>query len=304
MSTFPELRGQLTAGLSAGLSGIPFWGFDIGGFAGDFPTTELYLRSAAMAAFAPVMQFHSEPRGGQYYMVQRNHWNNDRSPWNMEIANSDKGIVPVYRLFANLRMNLLPYIWREAANCAAECRPLMAHLVYDYCGDAEVLEIGDEYLFGRDLLVAPVIEQGAQGRQVYLPEGQWFDFWSGAEFDGGRKAWRECPLNRIPIFVRSGAAIPVNLNSGLCMGSETGEGAVSNRLDGYEEFCFLLYGANGQCDFADEFGNSFTLRWSEESETLEGTAVCPVTLFRMDGRDRGSVCGNLFGRTVHGTGKG
>lgn len=90
VSEFSELRGQLVAGLSLGLTGVPFWGFDIGGFAGNFPSTELYLRSTALAAFAPIMQFHSEPRYGQYYMTEREHWNNDRSPWNMAEANRDE----------------------------------------------------------------------------------------------------------------------------------------------------------------------------------------------------------------------
>ncbi|MEG1687195.1 MAG: glycoside hydrolase family 31 protein, partial [Angelakisella sp.] len=67
ISSWSELRGQLTAGLSLGLSGVPFWGFDIGGFANAMPTAELYLRATAFAAFAPVMQFHSEPRSGQFY---------------------------------------------------------------------------------------------------------------------------------------------------------------------------------------------------------------------------------------------
>lgn len=303
ISTFSELKGQLTAGLSAGLSGVPFWGFDIGGFAGDFPSTELYLRSAAFAAFAPVMQFHSEPRGGQYYMVERNHWNNDRSPWNMAEANRDETIVPVYRLFANLRMNLLSYIWQEAQHSSETLRPMMAHLIYDYSDDPSVREIEDEYMFGRDLLVAPVIREGAQEREVYLPEGVWYDLWDGSRFAG--KQWVEvsCPLDRIPVFVRGGRAIPVNLNSQLCMGTQETEGAMPNRMDGYENLCFLLFGKQGRSVFRDELGNDLALEWTEREEKIHGTMADPITLFRMDGGDRGGVTGRFFGREVRGVRK-
>lgn len=300
ISTFSELRAQLTAGLSLGLSGVPFWGFDIGGFAGDFPTTELYLRSAAFAAFAPVMQFHSEPRYGQYYMVERNHWNNDRSPWNMAEANSDSTIIPVYRLFANLRMNLLPYIWREAQSCAAVTRPMMAHLIYDYPSDPRSKGIDDEYMFGRDLLAAPVVTEGAVSRQVWLPEGKWNDLWTGESLSGGQTITADCPIDRIPVFVRSGAALPANINGAYCMGTQEKSGAVSNRLEKYENLCFLLYGESGTYDFADDFGNDVTIAWDSEGETLTGKLGVDVVLFRMDGKDHGEVTGSIFGRRIRG----
>lgn len=303
VSTFSELKGQLTAGLSLGLSGVPFWGFDIGGFAGNFPTTELYLRSAAFAAFAPVMQFHSEPRGGQYYMVARNHWNNDRSPWNMAIANGDDTIVPVYRLFANLRMNLLPYIWQEARHCSETVRPMMAHLIYDYFDDTAVRNIEDEYMFGRDLLVAPVIKEGAKRRDLYLPDGVWHDLWTGEKYDGKQTISYCCPIDRIPVFVKGGAAIPANLNDRMCMGTQSRDGAVSNNLNHYENLSFLLFGNEGKCSFWDELGNDISLVWSHNEETINGIFACPITLFRMDGNDHGGFAGKLFGRTVHGVRK-
>lgn len=298
LSTFAELKGQLTAGLSAGLSGVPFWGFDIGGFAGDFPSTELYLRSAALAAFAPVMQFHSEPRGGQYDMVQRNYWNNDRSPWNMALANRDESIVPIYRLFANLRMNLLPYLWQEAQHCSRTLRPMMAHLVYDYPQDANVLHLEDEYLLGRSLLAAPVIEEGAAEREVYLPDGLWHTLWTGKAQPGGQSVRVSCPLTEMPVFVRDGTALPLNLNDALIMGTTEPSGAVSNRTDGYENLCFLLFGAYGESRFRDELGNDLTLRWQNGEIQTEGTLTCPVTVladFLTDG-----VRAELFGRTVYG----
>jgi alpha-glucosidase (family GH31 glycosyl hydrolase) len=202
ISTFGEMRSQLRAGLSVGLSGVPFWGFDLAGFAGDLPDTELYLRGAEMAAFSPVMQFHSEPRSGQFGDNRRRSFINDRSPWNMAKVNDAPEIISVYRDYANLRMKLLPYIWKEAQNCAATGRPLLCHLVYDYPGDENVLNLEDEYLFGRELLVAPVLEEGARKRRVYLPAGEWRDYWTGDELTGGRIVEVPCPIDRIPVFRR------------------------------------------------------------------------------------------------------
>lgn len=300
LSTFSELKGQLTAGLSIGLSGVPFWGFDIGGFAGNFPSTELYLRSAAFGAFAPVMQFHSEPRGGQYYLVERNHWNNDRSPWNMAIANKDESIIPVYRLFANLRMNLLPYIWQEARHSSETNRPMMAHLIFDYPEDEMVHNVEDQYMFGRDMMIAPVIEEGASSRKIYLPDGVWYDLWSGTRYVGKQTLDYICPIDRLPVFIREGSMIPVNLNDRICMGTTEMEGAVSNRLERYENLCFLIFGSRGKQKFQDEFGNDLRVEWDGCDERIQGAAMCPVTLFHMDGSDHGNVSGTFFGRIVLG----
>lgn len=205
ISTFEEMRAQLRAGLSAGLSGIPFWGFDLAGFAGDLPSTELYLRAAGMAAFSPIMQFHSEPRSGQFGDSNRRSWVNDRSPWNISKVNNAPEILDVYRKYSNLRMKLLPYIFEEAKCCVSTGRPLLCHLVYDYPDDENVLNLEDEYLFGRSLLVAPVFDEGIRKRSVYLPAGEWYDFWTGNCIAGGGSVEIPCPLDSIPVFIRSGA---------------------------------------------------------------------------------------------------
>lgn len=281
VSEWSELRGQLTAGLSLGLSGVPFWGFDIGGFAGPFPSTELYLRSAAMAAFSPVMQFHSEPRNGQYYMTKRDQWNNDRSPWNMAAANKDDRIVPIYRLFANLRMNLLPYLWQEAQHCVRTSRPMMAHLVYDYPDDPAARARDDEYMLGRDLLVAPVVEEGAQGRRVYLPGGGWRELWSGEAYQGNTEIWVPCGLDRIPVFLREGCALPLNINRNFILGETGRRATISNRLDSYEELTFFLCG-EGKAAFCDELGNDLTVCTQKGIAKVEGEWSVPLTFIRWE----------------------
>lgn len=281
ISTFSELKAQLSAGLSLGLSGVPFWGFDIGGFAGDFPSTELYLRSTAFAAFAPIMQFHSEPRYGQYYMTQRNHWNNDRSPWNMAIANQDDRIITVYRQFANLRMNLLPYLWREAEFCVEASRPMMAHLIYDYWSQQNTLEIDDEYMLGRDILVAPIITEGAAGREVWLPQGIWYDFWSGERYKGNSKKYVGCSYSKIPVFIREGSILPLNINHRLQMGSESVDATISNRCNQYERLCFFVYGGK-RIDFVDDMGTKLQIKIAGQHCFIESNLPLDLTIVFMD----------------------
>ncbi|MEG2087744.1 MAG: glycoside hydrolase family 31 protein, partial [Angelakisella sp.] len=281
ISSWSELRGQLTAGLSLGLSGVPFWGFDIGGFANAMPTAELYLRATAFAAFAPIMQFHSEPRSGQFYSTQREDWNNDRSPWNVARVSKDDRVVPLYRLYANLRMNLLPYLYCEAIYCAQTARPMMAHLLYDYPRDARVWQLEDEYLLGRNILVAPMITKDATRRQVYLPKGGWYDLWNGCPLDGGREICAVCGLEQIPIYLREGGIVPLNLNHALCAGSSDGKAAMPNCTDRYEEFCLLHYG-NGSTDFADDLGFHGRLTVTDGTYTLEGELPQRLTLLPLE----------------------
>ena len=204
VSTFDELRSQLNAGLSASASGVIFWGFDIGGFAGELPTPELYLRATQLACFAPIMQWHSEPDGGQFKLLQPGmEGNNERSPWNIERAFGLTGYTEQVRRWHLLRMKLLPYIRAEAAKCVENCRPLMRPMAYAFPEDPLCTNIDDEYMFGDALLVAPVLREGVSEREVYLPEGEWRDFCTGERLHGGRVCTRGC-TETIPVLVREG----------------------------------------------------------------------------------------------------
>lgn len=202
LSRFSELRAQLTASLSAGLSGIPFWSFDIGGFAGEMPDAELYLRATAMAAYCPVMQWHAEPRSGQFYATHEDGFNNDRSPWNLAAYWQDERIERIAADFARRREALRPYLYAEARHCARTGRPMMAHLCYDFPEDGAVWEIDDEYMLGRSLLVAPVLTPGASGRRVYLPAGRWRALFGGGEYTGETQIDVPCTLAQAIVFER------------------------------------------------------------------------------------------------------
>lgn len=184
---------------------------------------------------------------------------------------------------------------------------MMAHLIYDFLGtDGRViLDIEDQYMFGRSLLVAPIVEERALSREIYLPIGKWYDFWSGDLFGGGQKVQYLCDLDRIPVFVRSGSILPVNLNQRLCMGSQTKEGQISNRVDQYERLSFLLYGQDGQMEFSDNFGNKLIFNWEGGQLRVSGKSVMPVIIFHMGAE--GLLCpgarkveGKILGRRTCG----
>lgn len=167
-----ELRSALTAGLSAAMTGIPFWGFDIGGFAGPLPSPDLYRRATMLACFCPIMQWHSEPNGGQFRdLMPGGTGDNERSPWNMERAFRLPGFAEEMAFWHRLRMNLLPYLYSEALCCAAESVPLMRPLAFLWPEDPHCLAAEDEFLLGDSLLVAPLLEEEQRTRILYLPAG-------------------------------------------------------------------------------------------------------------------------------------
>lgn len=189
-STWDAFRASILAGLSAGISGIPFWGWDLGGFSGDIPSAELYLRSTAMATFCPVMQYHSEFNNHQTPNV-------DRTPWNIQTRTGDDTVVPIFREFVKVRQKLMTYIWQEAQYSAQTGQPMMRALQLIDKNASQY-----DYLFGRDLLVSPVVEPDAETWTTYLPNGKWRSFWTGEIFDGGQTIITNVPLEKIPVFKR------------------------------------------------------------------------------------------------------
>lgn len=241
LSSFKTLKSLIIAGLSINISGNPFWGWDIAGFAGEIPTVELYVRSTQIATFCPIMQFHSD--------TQNENW--DRTPWNIAERNEDKRALEIYRDYANLRMNILPYIYNEAIHVTENGEPMMRPLVFDYTDDKRVYDIEDEYLFGRFLLIAPVTEEGQRQREIYLPEGEWIDFWDGAKYNGQQYIRYLCDLDKIPVFIKNNSVVPFNLNNNFEIG-----GYIGNKVDLYHNLCFMIVGEiKEKYIFKDDLGN-------------------------------------------------
>ena len=199
-----ELASVLKAGLSAAASGMIFWGFDLAGFAGPLPTLDLYRRATQMACFCPIMQWHSEPDGGQFReLMPGAEGNNERSPWNMEESYAAPGFMDEMRYWHKLHEQLRPYLWKTAQACVRDSKPFMRPLIYEWPNDANVVNCQDEYLLGDDLLVAPLLEENETSREVYLPDGVWFDFFDGTEYSGNQTiaAGKD---GKLPVFTRNG----------------------------------------------------------------------------------------------------
>ena len=193
-STWEAFRASITAGLTAGASGVFFWGWDLAGFSGPIPSVELYLRAAAMACFCPIMQYHAE----------FNHHRrppNDRTPWSIAERTGDPRVVPVYRRFAQLRERLVPYLVEQARRSLETGRPLMRALFFDWPDDPAIWDHPLQYLLGDSLLVAPVTEPAAERWRIYLPAGPWVDAWTGQQLEGPCLVERSVPLDIIPVYI-------------------------------------------------------------------------------------------------------
>jgi len=226
-STFSAFQEAVRAGQSAGQSGVPFWSWDMAGFTGSFPSAELYLRSAAQATFSPIMQYHSEKSDPGVSEA--------RTPWNVQARTGDQSVVSTFAKFANVRMNLIPYSYTEASNSAATGLPMMQAMALAYPGDAEAAGHDQQYLYGRNLLVAPITSAGATSKEVYLPEGEWYDLWNGGRATGGLKTYI-ADVSTIPVYAKAGAVLPLNLNADYELG-----GTIGNSVDDYENLVFRVY---------------------------------------------------------------
>lgn len=172
--------------LSLGLSGIPFVTHDIAGFSGGPSTKELYLRWTELGAFTPIMRTHEG-------IMREANWD-----WN-----SDEETVAHFRRFARIHEALRPEIGALAQEAARTGAPLMRHLALEHPSDPGSRGVSDQFLLGPDLLVAPVVEEGATRRSVYLPPGAWFHVWSGERFEGGRTVEIDAPIGAPPVFARN-----------------------------------------------------------------------------------------------------
>ena len=216
-STWETLKTQVPIGINTGLTGIPYWGTDIGGFVPtkEF-TSELYLRWFQFGAFCPLFRCH-----GRAWKLRLPWGWNTGDPGPVEIRNYDGAAIPdssqlhdtrvepICREYLGLRYRMLPYLYSAVRECSTTGMPIMRSLWLHYPGDPRAIARDDEYLWGRDILVAPVVVQGATSRQVYLPKGDWYDFWNGNRLEGGREITREVDLATIPLYVRAGTILPL-----------------------------------------------------------------------------------------------
>lgn len=224
-STWKALQMTVATVINCGLSGLPFTGSDIGGFSGC-PSEELYLRWLQAAAFMPFCRTHSAIN------VPR------REPWSC-----CEPYTTWIRDALRLRYRLLPYIYSLAWEASQTGAPLVRPLFWADPHDSRLWSVGDSFLLGPALLVAPILEPDVEGREVILPAGLWYYFWDDAANTGFDRITVECGLERIPLFVRAGSVLPLDTKDGLELHLYPPAGQSSpvySRLyvdsgDGYEE---------------------------------------------------------------------
>ena len=216
-STWETLKTHVPIALNTALSGIPYWGTDIGGFVPtpEF-TAELYVRWFQFGAFCPLFRSHGRawklrlPWGwntGDPGPVEINNYNGAAIPDASQLH--DARVEPICRKYLELRYRMLPYLYSAVHECATKGMPIMRALWLHFPDDPKAVECGDQYLWGRSVLVAPVVEKGATTRRVYLPRSNWYDFWSGERLAGGREISRPVNLETMPLFVREGSILPL-----------------------------------------------------------------------------------------------
>jgi alpha-glucosidase/alpha-D-xyloside xylohydrolase len=252
-SRWETLATHVAVGINTALSGLPYWGTDIGGFV---PTTEytgeLHVRWFQFGAFNPLFRAH----GRNWHL---------RLPWGWHGGDGgpdetrnfaidpmllrDPRVEPICRKYLELRYRLMPYLYSVVREATITGLPIMRALWLHHAGDPLAVARGDEFLWGRDMLIAPVVEPGATSRRLYLPRGRWFDYWSDGVIEGGREIERDVDLETMPIYVRAGAVLPTGP-----VRQYTGEPVDEPTL-------LTVYpGANGAFDLYDDDGLSFAYR--------------------------------------------
>ena len=199
-STWTAFQRQVPAGLNFALSGMPYWTTDVAGYGPPYARDthdpayqELYQRWFEFAVFCPIFRTHGH----------RANEENELFSYGAATANLVE--------YDKLRYRLLPYLYSNAWQVTSNGGTVMRPLVMDFRKDEKTWNIGDEFMFGPALLVAPVTQEGATSREVYLPEtkGRWYDFWTGERMAGGKRVMAAAPITKIPVYVRAGSIVPM-----------------------------------------------------------------------------------------------
>ena len=260
-TTWTDMRTQMAAGLNYSMSGVPFWGMDIGGFsvlskfydkANEAEWQELQTRWHQFGTFVPLFRTHGQwPR---------------RELWNIAPEGSQTYESILY--YMRLRYRLMPYLYSLAGAANYDDATLMRGLPMDYPDDPEVRDLSDQWMFGPALMPCPVYEFKARSRSVYFPQGGWYDFYSGSYISGGQRLTVDAPYERIPLYVRAGSIVPVGPE--MEWSDQKPEDDLLILVYSGADAAFTLYQDDG-LTYAYEKGecSKIALSWNEEEKTLE-----------------------------------
>jgi alpha-glucosidase/alpha-D-xyloside xylohydrolase len=257
-SLWETLRTHVPAAVNTGLSGIPYWGTDIGGFVPTAEYTgELHVRWFQFGAFCPSFRAH----GRHWHLKLPWGWDGgDGGPKETTSFTPDPAelknprVEPILKKYLELRYRLLPYTYTTVRDGCETGMPIIRALWLHYPEDAEAVRRGDQYLWGRDILVSPVVEKGATSRRLYLPKAEkgWYDFWTEERLEGGREIERPVDLETMPLHVRAGAILPFGPVRQFA----------EERVD--EPMGLIVYsGADGAGTIYEDDGKSFDYRKGE-----------------------------------------
>ncbi|MBN2093255.1 DUF5110 domain-containing protein [candidate division KSB1 bacterium] len=279
VASWNALREQISAGLNFSLCGIPYWNSDIGGFflwnfrkkLDDADYCELYARWLQFGAFCPMMRSHGADAPREIYQFGKK---------------GDK-IYDALEKFINLRYRLLPYIYATSWDVTANQSTMMRALAMDFANDKQALDINDEYMFGKSLLVCPVTtpmysKVSAHGnestnledfsivktKQLYLPKGaDWYDFWTGEKHNGGLTVNKEVPIDIMPLYVNAGAILPVGPK--VQYATEKNWDNLEIRIYPGANGKFTLYeDENDNYNYEKGVYSTITFKWDDAKKTL------------------------------------
>jgi alpha-D-xyloside xylohydrolase len=253
-TTWHSLKRQIPAGLNYSISGLPYWTTDIGGFVGGNPDLpayrELFVRWFEYGTFCPIFRIHGH------------RITNTNELWSY--GHQAQSILTKYD---RLRYRLMPYIYSTAWRVTHQGYTMMRPLVMDFPSDIEAHEIGNQFLFGPDILVSPVTDPGANSRRLYLPTAEWYNFWTGRCQSGGKFLIAAAPLGTLPLYVRAGSIVPMGP-----IVQYTGE-----KPDAPTELR-VYAGANGNFTLYDDDGTTYAyekgaystipIHWNDATRTL------------------------------------
>ncbi len=256
-SNWDSLKRQITGGLDFSASGMPYWTTDTGGFFRPGPAQftdaayhELLLRWLEFSTFSPLMRIHG--------------WHTETALW----LYGDQ-VEEASRKYLDLRHRLLPYIYSGAADITLHGSTLMRPLVMDFAQDEKALEQKYEFMFGKELLVAPVLSPGARDWDVYLPEDRngWVNFWTGQKFQGGQTVRTSAKLDELPLFVRGGSIVPFGPTEQWA--NEKTDAPIEIRVYPGADATFQLYEDEGT-NYNYEKGaySIIPMRWNERAHEL------------------------------------
>ena len=307
-SRWETLKTHIPVAVNTGLSGMPYWGTDIGGFV---PSEEflgdLYVRWFQFGAFCPLFRSH----GRTWHLRLPWGWNLGEpgpvetaiSPPASELRNAQ--VEPICRKYLELRYRLMPYLYSLVREASTTGLPILRAMWIHHPDDPAAVARGDQYLWGRDMLVAPVVEKQATSRKVYLPRGTWFDFWTGQPQDGGRELDRAVDLETTPIYVRAGAVIPMGPVKQYT--AEPVEGPLSVTVYPGSDGVFQVFEDDGR-SFEYRRGGwmGLTLRWTDRTRRLsvslaDGSRMRPPLVRDVEVRVAGSETvrrGQFSGRPI------